>query len=121
MGTMTFQLPAALPANAVRELERSCMAGGPDNMPWPTELRFNGDQLLVSRDVDESGYLIVPWSINGRGLIMGTSATLIDRLRPYNLLVELARGKVNQVRCQAFDWRAGGLLLTPELEQRIHN
>jgi hypothetical protein len=120
MGTMTFQLPAALPAKALRELERSCMAGGPDNMPWPTELQVSGDQLRVSRDAEESGYLIVPWSINGRGLVMGTSATLIERSRPYNLLVELARGKVNQVRCQAFDWRSGGLVLTQELEQLIH-
>src|SRR5262249_43314169 len=78
------------------------------------------DLLRVSRVVDESGYLIVPWTIDGRGQMMGTSATLIERSRPYNLLVELARGKVNQVRCQAFDWRAGGLVLTPALEKLIH-
>jgi hypothetical protein len=119
MGTMTFHLPAAVSADAARELKRICMAGGPDNMPWPTELTFAGEQLRVSRVVDESGYLIVPWGINGRGLLMGTSATLIERPRPYNLLVELARGKVNQVRCQAFDWRAGGLQLPPELELLI--
>jgi hypothetical protein len=95
------------------------MAGGPDNMPWPTELNFTAQQLRVSRVVDESGYLIVPWNIDGRGLLMSTSATLIERPRPYTLLVELARGKVNQVRCQAFDWRAGGLQLAPELEQKI--
>ena len=29
MGKMTFQLPAGLPADAARELERSCLAGGP--------------------------------------------------------------------------------------------
>src|SRR5487761_1211394 len=120
MGTMTFHLPAALSADAARELKRTCMAGGPDNMPWPTELDFASQQLHVSRVVDESGYLIVPWSIDGRGLLMGTSATLIERPRSYTLLVELARGKVNQVRCQAFDWRAGGLQLAAELEQKIH-
>ena len=119
MGTMTFQLPAPLSPDAARELKRTCMAGGPDNMPWPTALQFTGDQLHVSRVVDESGYLIVPWTIDGRGRLMGTSATLIERQRPYNLLVELARGKVNQVRCQAFDWRAGGLHLTPDLEKQI--
>ena len=43
MGKMTFQLPAGLAADARRELERSCMAGGPDNMPWPTELHFDAD------------------------------------------------------------------------------
>jgi hypothetical protein len=96
------------------------MAGGPDNMPWPTDLHFAGGQLSVSRVVDESGYLVVPWTIDGHGRIMGTSATLIERDRPYNLLVELARGKVNQVRGQAFDWRAGGLHLAPDLERLIH-
>src|SRR5579883_1503661 len=121
MGTMTFQLPASLSADAARELKRTCMAGGPDNMPWPSELHFTPEQLKVSRIVDESGYLLVPWQIDGGGLLMGTSATLIERARPYNLLVELARGKVNQVRCQAFDWRAGGLVLAPELEQRIRD
>ncbi len=119
MGTMTFQLPANLPADAARELKRTCMAGGPDNMPWPTSLHFTPGQLSVSRVVDESGYLVVPWPIEGRGVMMGTSATLIERPRPYNLLVELARGKVNQVRCQASDWRAGGLVMTPDLEQSI--
>jgi GH35 family endo-1,4-beta-xylanase len=118
---MTFQLPTAIPADAARELKRICMAGGPDNMPWPTELHFSADQLRVSRVVDESGYLIVPWTIDGRGQMMGTSATLIERSRPYDLLVELARGKVNQVRCQAFDWRAGGLVLEPALEKLIHD
>jgi hypothetical protein len=120
MGTMTFQLPAALPTAAARELERTCMAGGPDNMPWPTELRFGSGRLTVSRVVDESGYLVVPWVIDGRGQMMGTSATLIERSRPYNLLVELARGKVNQLRCQAFDWRAGGLNIPAALQQQIH-
>ncbi len=121
MGTMTFQLPSSLPADAARELKRTCMAGGPDNMPWPTELHFTNDRLSVSRVVDESGYLIVPWTIDDRGLMMGTSATLIERPHPYNLLVELARGKVNQLRCQAFDWRAGGLVLSADLERRIRD
>jgi hypothetical protein len=119
MGTMTFQLPANLPADAARELKRICVAGGPDNMPWPTSLHFTPGQLSVSRVVDESGYLVVPWPFDGRGLMMGTSATLIERPRSYNLLLELARGKVNQVRCQASDWRAGGLVMTPDLEQNI--
>jgi hypothetical protein len=121
MGTMAFQLPDNLPADAARELKRTCMAGGPDNMPWPTQLHFTPGQLSVRRIVDESGYLVAPWSIDGCGLMMCTSATLIERPRPYNLLVELARGKINQVRNQAFDWHAGGLILSPELEQCIRN
>jgi hypothetical protein len=119
MGKMTFQLPGGLSAEAVRELERTCTAGGPDNRPWPTDLRFTPGQMTVHRGVDESGYVVVPWAVDGMGLLMGTSATLIERARPYHLLVELARGKVNQVRCQASDWRMGGLQLAPDLEKLI--
>ncbi|MHB1423594.1 MAG: endo-1,4-beta-xylanase [Gemmataceae bacterium] len=121
MGTMTFQLPARLPADAAQELKRTCMAGGPDNTPWPMQLQVTAHQLSINRSADESGYLVVPWRIDGRGLMMGTSATLIERPRPYNLLVELARGKVNQIRCQAFEWRAGGLVISPELERCLRD
>jgi hypothetical protein len=121
MGTMTFHLPAGLPENVARELERTCMAGGPDNMPWPTALRFGSDELTVSRTVDESGYLVVPWPVAGQGQLMGTSATLTERAKPYHLVVELARGKVNQVRCQMADWRAGGLQVPPALDQQVRD
>jgi len=120
MGTLTFQIPAGLSRDAVRELERTCMAGGPDNMPWPTELRFtSNNQLIVTRAVEESGYLVAPWPIEGFGQLMGTSATLMERPREYNLLVELTRGKVNQVRCQLADWQAGGLVVPPGLQQQV--
>jgi hypothetical protein len=121
MGTMTFQLPAGLPRDAARELERACMAGGPDNMPWPTQLHFRAGQMTVNRAVDDSGYLVAPWDVDGAGRLMGSSATLMERPAPYNLVVELARGKVNQVRCQAADWEAGGLQLSAELQQQIHD
>jgi hypothetical protein len=118
---MTFLLPAGLSPENFRELERTCVAGGPDNMPWPTELRLDTNQLVVRRAVDESGYLMAPWPIQNLGHLMGTSATLMERPTPYNLPVELARGKVNQVRCQAADWRAGGLQLAASLHQQIHD
>jgi hypothetical protein len=121
MGTMTFQLPPGLPRDAVRELERACLAGGPDNMPWPTELHFRPNQLALLRAVDESGYLVAPWPAGGFGQLMGTSATLMERPAPYNLLVELARGKVNQVRNQAADWEAGGLPVPAPLHRQIRD
>src|SRR3989440_11794743 len=98
MGTMTFQLPAGLPANAAGELERTCMAGGPDNMPWPTGLLLGPGQLTVTRSVDESGHLVVPWAVEGFGRLMGTSATLMERATPYRLVGELGRGQANQGR-----------------------
>jgi hypothetical protein len=119
MGKMTFQVPVGLPAEARRELERSCLAGGPDNMPWPTGLRFDSGGMTVLRAADESGYLAAPWAVDGVGRVMGTSATLVERARPYHLLVELARGKVNQVRCQLSDWRFGGLNVPSDLDELV--
>ena len=44
----------------------------------------------------------------------------MERPEPYQLVVELARGKINQIRGQAADWQTGGLILTPALRERIH-
>jgi hypothetical protein len=121
MGTLTFLLPAGLSPEAARELERACVAGGPDGMPWPTQVRVEPGKLLVRRDVDESGCLVVPWEVDRAGRLMGSSATLMERDEPYHFLVELARGKVNQLRSQAADWRMGGLQVGPELAEFIHD
>jgi hypothetical protein len=120
MGTISFLLPSGLSPKATRALDRACMAGGPDNMPWPTEVRVEGDRLTLKRTVDESGFLVVPCLPPGYGLLMASSATLMERPAPYHLAIELARGKVNQVRCQSWDWQAGGLEITPQLAERIH-
>jgi hypothetical protein len=119
MGTMNFLLPGGITPETARELERACVTGGPDNMPWPTQVRVDATQLSVHRDVDESGCLSVPWEINGAGRLMSASATLMERDLPYSFPIELARGKVNQLRCQASDWRSGGLQMPADLGQQI--
>jgi hypothetical protein len=120
MGKMIFQLPAGLTEDAARELERSCLAGGPDNMPQPTRTRLNGELLILTHNEDESSFLVAPWPLDSLGHLTGTSATLMERAAPYRLLLELARGKINQVRCQAADWRLGGLHIGPLLQNQIH-
>lgn len=119
MGTMRFQLPDGLAPQAAQELGRACVVGGPDNMPWPTQAEVGNAHLTIRRDVDESGNLVVPWEIDGVGRLMAATATLIERDPHYLFQLELARGKVNQVRCQTSDWRAGGLQVPPELLEQI--
>ena len=41
------------------------------------------------------------------------------RTAPYQLLVELARGKVNQVRGQLADWQGAGLQISPQLNALV--
>ena len=50
MGTMSFLTPLKLSAEAARELERACIAGGPDSMPWPTRALYEPGRLTVHRD-----------------------------------------------------------------------
>jgi hypothetical protein len=120
MGTIIFQLPPALADEALRrELERSSVTGGQDNMPYPTDAVVQAEQLILSRCVQESGSLQVPWWIEGEGQFMTSSATLMERVTPYQLAIELARGKINEVRSQVADWTLGGLLLPDTLTKEI--
>lgn len=119
MGSMTFLLPSGLGPEQLRELERAAIAGGPDNMPWPGKVQLEPDRLVLRRDVDESGYLLAPWTVDGMGQIVVSSGTLMERAAPYRLALELARGKTNQTRNQLADWRSGGLQPSAELEREI--
>jgi hypothetical protein len=121
MGQATFLLPDDISAEAARELERSFMAGGPDGMPWLTRAEIENGLLRLRRDVEESGFLVAPWDIPEAGRLMGATTTIMERERPYHFQLEMARGKVNQLRCQAEDWRAGGLELTSGLEGSIRD
>jgi hypothetical protein len=116
---MNFLLPAGLTTEDAHELARACVVGGPDNMPYPTHVTLDAHRLTLRRNVDESGALVVPWRVPGAGRLMNTSATLIERPEPYHLQLELARGKVNQLRNQTADWLAGGLQVTPDLLQQV--
>ncbi|MCI0684965.1 MAG: endo-1,4-beta-xylanase [Gemmataceae bacterium] len=119
MGTMLFQLPPNLPEDARAELERASVAGGQDCMPYPTQALLDDQQLILNRRVEESGCLQAPWNITGAGHLMTCSATLMERMTPYHLLIELARGKINQLRGQTADWLMGGLLLGDSLAEQI--
>ncbi|MBM4069991.1 MAG: hypothetical protein FJ271_13720 [Planctomycetes bacterium] len=118
-GTMRFQLPTRLSADELQELELTCVAGGQDNMPFPAELSFQPGEMAVVRSQEESGNVLVPWNVEGAGQVMARTASLMERDRPYQLALELVRGKLNQVRGQASDWGMGGLESTPELDALI--
>jgi hypothetical protein len=121
MGTLHFLLPPNLPGSACEELERACITGGQDCMPFLTEVHVEPGKLHVSRQEDESGYVSCPWVVDGAGKLMTTTATLIERPTPYALAVELARGKVNQLRNQVADWLFGGLNLPATLPKAVRD
>lgn len=119
MGSMTFLLPNPVSPAAEAAVRRACFAGGYDQTPVPTRVEIDGPRLVVSRGISESGYLLVPWPVEPIGSYVTTTATLRERPEAYSLLVELARGKLNQVRTQSADWGDLGLRTPPEFDRAL--
>ncbi|MFO0863175.1 MAG: hypothetical protein U0744_00695 [Gemmataceae bacterium] len=90
-------------------------------MPYLSQVLVDEGQLLLTRQTDESGFLEVPWLVDGLGMMMTPTATLMERLAPYYLPLELARGKINQLRGQAADWIMGGLIMPAGLPETIRD
>src|SRR5262249_8821478 len=76
-----------------------------------TRRKLEGRELTLTKDANESGYLSIPWPVSGLGSPVCLSATLRGRPEPYHILLELARGKLNQVRRFTADWESIGLSL----------
>lgn len=93
---------------------------GPDQIPWTCRTRLQNGELIVERHVADSGKFHIPWPVEGHGRFMLATATLMQRDRPYQLAVELARGKVNQVRNQIADWQSIGLTVPGKVESAMH-
>jgi len=116
---MTFRVPAGLPNDFAEDLLRSSLAGGHDRAPTPTRVQLQGDLLILERDVAESAPAYVPWEVPRAGRLIIATTTLMFRERPYQLLAELARGKINQVRNQYADWQAGGLTPSSDVDDLL--
>jgi hypothetical protein len=118
MGVMKFRLP---PSDATRKEPdyRKAYITGLDRTPGRLAVELKNGVMTCVRESTESGRLFVPWPIEGYGMPLVGTATLAERPAPYTLAVELARGKLNDIRNQLSDWLQLGLRSTPELEKTI--
>jgi hypothetical protein len=116
---MRFRVPADLAETAKRDLLQSSVAGGHDRAPTPTQCSFDGEYLVLQRDLGESGPANIRWPVPRFGSLATPTTTLMFRDRPYNLVAELARGKINQVRNQYAEWVSGGLTAAPDVQRLL--
>ncbi len=114
MGVMKFRLPSNEFGRQLASQRKAYMAGL-DRTPGRLSLDFRNGLMTCSRENSESGRLFVPWPIAGFGTPMVGTATLTERAAPYVLALELARGKLNEVRNQMADWTQMGLRTSSEL------
>lgn len=120
MGVHKFRLPAPELMAPSSELQKGFIIGL-DRTPMRTVMELRGDLLICHRDTNESGRLHVPWAVPGFGTSILNTATLMERPEPYDLTIELARGKINDLRNQWEDWKLMGLQSTPELAGLIRD
>jgi hypothetical protein len=92
---------------------------GIDRVAWPVRNSIEINELFLQRSVSESACLHIPWTVAGHGRLTLSTGTLIERPLAYMLPLELARGAVNQVRTQLFEWQSIGLLVPEPLLAKI--
>lgn len=99
-------------------LQRIYVAGN-EEIPWSTRANWDGDILVVQRSISDSGSVYVPWRVDGMGQCILSTSTLVERTRPYQLEVELARGLLNRIRNRVFVWEWLGLETPPEFHKQL--
>ena len=118
MGVMKFRLPSNDLSQRLPDYRKAYITGL-DRTPGRVGIELRNGLMTCLRDTTESGRLFVPWPIDGYGTPIVGTATLAERPAPYSLAVELARGKLNDVRNQLADWTGMGLRSTPELGRAL--
>jgi hypothetical protein len=117
MGVMRFLVHS--PSRITDDVAQRIYMTGLDRVPWPARVQVTSDGFTLERAVNDSGNVHVPWSVAGHGLATLSTGSLMERERPYHLEVELARGKVNQVRGQLAEWQSIGLMPTDTLNEKL--
>ncbi|MDM8005276.1 MAG: endo-1,4-beta-xylanase [Phycisphaerae bacterium] len=77
---------------------------GSDGVPLRAELEFRDSQIVCAKRADGPAGLAVLWPIPGCGAILSETGRLMDRDQPYNLLLELVRGRLTRINQKREDW-----------------
>lgn len=117
MGVMRFLVHP--PSRITEEVAGQIYMTGLDRVPWLARVQLNSEGFTIERSVGDSGNIHVPWNVPGHGLTTVSTGSLMERERPYHLEVELARGKVNQVRSQLAEWQSIGLMPTDLVSEKL--
>lgn len=108
MGVMRFLIHPPDMVEDHPDLYRAYISGV-DGRVYPTRVEIDGDVMACRRPVGDSGRLHVAWPVEGIGTPVLSTSSLPEREKPYQLAVELARGKISQVRDQTSAWELQGM------------
>lgn len=114
MGLMNFLVPDR--AFLAEDSLAAAHMTGMDGIPWPCRVVATGTGLMVDRPAGDSGNFHIPWWVAGHGTLTLSTASLMERMRPYILPVELARGTLNRLRNHTAAWESLGMILPAEVD-----
>lgn len=109
MGVLRFLVPRR--ERLAKDAPDRAYFTGLDEIPWQSRTQLSEDGLIVRRAESDSGNFHIPWNVAGYGELMLSTASLMEREKPYLLQVELARGTIHRTRSQLAQWQAAGLAL----------
>src|SRR3989304_4261028 len=116
MGVMRFRIyPPQMPEKWP-EVYRAYISSSIDGRVHPTRVEVDGGILHCRRNASESGRLHVPWPVPEFGRPVLCTSCLSEREEPYLVSLELARGKISQVRDQVGDWELMGMAIPGEFQ-----
>ena len=113
MGVMRF-LVDPLPDAAEWPEVRQGYLSGFDGRVFSTTTELDGNLLVCRRSSSDSGRLFLTWPVAGHGRPLLCTSSLREQAEPYLLVVELARGKLSQVRDQLGTWQLAGMPIPEE-------
>ena len=117
MGLMRFVVSP--PDRLTEQTAQQAYLSGIDRTPWQLGTRWAGGELLLERAVSDSANLHVPWPVKDHAQMTLSTGSLMERGEPYHLPLELARGKLGQVRNQLSEWEMIGLAVPEDVSKRI--
>src|ERR1700733_6557614 len=83
---------------------QAAMAMGPESVPIPAEISFSNGVLTMSRNEEYPAGLALLWDLGDLGAYHLETTRLPPREKPYNLNVELARGRLMKIVQKQEDW-----------------
>lgn len=116
MGVMRFLIDPPPSEIQLSDLSTSYLSGM-DGRIFPSRLELDGNVLTCRRQNTESAKFNVPWHIPGIGRPVLTTTSLREREEPYLLILELARGKLSEIRESCAAWELAGMAI-PEAFQK---
>ena len=77
---------------------------GSDRVPLRAEVEFVKGEIRCDTQARGAAALSILWPVEGVGRMMLETTRLLERKRPYNLHVELARGQLMRISQKREDW-----------------